>query len=425
MPPQDEMKYRVEFLYSRELEKDPDKFWQLHDKRQYALIDSFISKRKAMEQAVSQIVSPSDTPEQKLQKIYARCQQIRNLSFEHKKTQQEINREKLKESNNVEDVWKRGYGGGDSISWLFLALARAAGFDASPVIVATLDRHFFFDRKLMDADALNTNVVLVKLNDQDIYLDPGFVFAPYGFLPWTEAGVPGLRIDRDNGTWITTSLSPPEASGVERRAQFQLDDSGSLEGDLTVTYKGLTAISRRLDQNEQDDAERKKFLEDEVKDFIPVSGEVELINKPDWNTSAPTLVAEFHVKIPGWASAAGRRTFLPISPFGGGEKHVFEGANRVHPISFSYAFADTDDITFTLPSGWQASDLPNPKTTDLKAVVFHIAADKKEGSVEITRRLDVKAEMFDLKYYSALHAFFQNVRSGDEQQVVLSQVAQP
>ena len=422
MPPQDEMKFRVEFVYSRNLEKDPEKFWRQEAKDRYLDIDSFTNKRKAMEQALSQIVSPSDTPEQELEKIYARCQKIRNLSFEHEKTQQELNREKLKQIKNVEDVWKRGYGSGGSITWLFLALTRAAGFEASPVMIATRDRHFFFDPKLMDAYALNTNVVLIKLNGKNLFLDPGMAFAPFGLLPWHESGVPGLIIDRDGGTWIGTSMSDPEASGLERQAALQLDDSGALEGVATLTFKGLTAISRRLEQNEEDDAERKKSLEDELKSYVPVPSDVELTGTPDWNSSSPNFVAKFHIKISGWASSAGRRILLPISPFSGGEKHVFEGENRVHSISFSYAFSDLDDITITLPSGWDASDFPQPRNTDLKGVVFQIAAEKKNDSLHVSRRLAVNAELFELKYYGLLHTFFQTVRSGDDQQVVLSRL---
>ena len=66
----------------------------------------------------------------KLQKIYARVQQIRNTSFELEKSEQETKREKLKDINNAEDLWKRGYGNGVQLTWLFLGLARAAGFDA-------------------------------------------------------------------------------------------------------------------------------------------------------------------------------------------------------------------------------------------------------------------------------------------------------
>jgi len=41
-----------------------------------------------MEQAVAEIVSASDSPETKLQKIYARVQRVRNTSYEQEKTEQ-------------------------------------------------------------------------------------------------------------------------------------------------------------------------------------------------------------------------------------------------------------------------------------------------------------------------------------------------
>ena len=85
----------------------------------------FINKRGFMGQTVMQIVSPTDPPMVKLQKIYARTQQIRNLSFEESKTEQEQKREKLKSASNVEELWKNQYGGGWGITWLFMALARA------------------------------------------------------------------------------------------------------------------------------------------------------------------------------------------------------------------------------------------------------------------------------------------------------------
>ena len=83
-----------------------------------------------MEQAVSQIVAPGDSQEVKLQKIYTRVQQMRNTSYELQKTEQEEKRDKEKPPENVEEVWKRAYADGTQLTWLYLALARAAGFEA-------------------------------------------------------------------------------------------------------------------------------------------------------------------------------------------------------------------------------------------------------------------------------------------------------
>jgi len=419
MPPQEEMKYRVDFRYADDFEKDPDKFWNAVGKRLYRGIDAFTEKQKAMEQAVSQIVAAGDTPEQKLEKIYARCQKIRNTEFERDKTEQERNREKLKEILSVEDVWKRGYGNGWSITSLFLALARAAGFDASPVEISTRSSSFFHPR-FMNAADLRTNVVLVKLNGKEYYLDPGVAFAPFGLLPWSETGVQGLLVDKDGGKWVTTTMPAFSDSGIERKASLQLDEAGNLEGKVTFTFKGLSALTLRLDENEADDADRKKLLEDAIKDSVPVPAEVELTNTPDWTSSSNALVAEYHLKVPEWASAAGRRTVLAVGLFSGGEKHVFDHAVRVNPIYFSYPYQDSDDVTIQLPPGWQTGSLPKPQDIETKVCQYKSQAQQQNASLHLTRQLAFAFIFLDAKYYGALRGFYQQVRTGDEQQIVLN-----
>src|SRR6202521_1319808 len=55
MPPQDELKSRVDFIYEEGIaEKDQDTFWKKYGKRRNGELESFIGKRKAMEQAVAQ-----------------------------------------------------------------------------------------------------------------------------------------------------------------------------------------------------------------------------------------------------------------------------------------------------------------------------------------------------------------------------------
>ncbi len=83
MPPQGAMRFRVDFVYSEDgFEKEPEKFWKKQGKKMSDGAENFVNKRKAMEQAVAEIISPSDPPDVKLQKIYARVQKIRNTSYE-------------------------------------------------------------------------------------------------------------------------------------------------------------------------------------------------------------------------------------------------------------------------------------------------------------------------------------------------------
>ncbi len=419
MPPADEMKARVDFVYEDSLPfKDVNEYWKRVGKERNGKLESFVGKKKAMEDAVAQIVSPTDAPEVKLRKIYDRVQGIRNTSYEIRKTEQEENRDKEKIPANVEEVWKWGYGNGNQLTWLFLGLARAAGFEAYGCWVSER-RRYFFTPATTQSGKLDSNVVLVKLNGKDLYFDPGAQFTPYGFLTWYETGVQGLRLDKDGGTWIQTTLPPSSDSRIEHQAKLKLSETGDLEGTLTVTYTGLEAMYKRLEALHEDDVARKKLLEDRIKGQIPAALEVELTNQPDWTSSEAPLVASFDLKIPGWASGAGKRVLVPAGVFTEVEKHLFEHADRVHPIYFEYPYQKVDDVTIELPSGWQVSSVPAEQKKDKGVVGYSLKVEGAKDTLHLTRQLKVDFMILDTKYYAALRAFFQGVRSADEQQIVL------
>ena len=419
MPPEDELKSRVDFVYEDlRLDQAEDQYWKRVGQQRNAQLEKFVDKRKAMEQAVAQIVAPNDPPEMKLRKLYDRVQQIRNKSYELQKTEQEAKREKEKVAENVEDVWKQGYGNSVQLTWLYLALVRTAGFDAYGCWVSDR-RRFFFNASTLQSRKLDANVVLVKLNGKDLYFDPGREFTPFGLLEWSETGVTGLRLDKDGGTWIRTTLPESSESRVQRQAKLKLSDAGDLEGKLTVTYTGLEAMYHRLDVRHADDVTRKKFLEDRVKTQVPGTVEVELTNQPDWSGSETPLLAEFDVKIVGWGSNAGKRVMIPAGVFTAGEKHIFEHANRVHPVYFEYPYEKVDEVTIELPSGWQVSSVPKPGDQDKGGIGYSLKVESGKDTLHLTRKVKVNFMILEAKYYPALQSFFDALRTADEEQIVL------
>jgi len=411
MPPENELKSRVDFYYSDETpESDLNKFWKGVGKKLNGTAENYSGKRKEMEAAVAQIVSPGDTPEVKAQKIYARVQQMKNLSYVARKTEEERKRDKDKNLTNAEEMLKRNEGYGYGLTWLYLSLVRAAGIEAYPAMVS--DRsNYFFSPNLMDKSKLDANVVLLKLNGKDVYCDPGAAFTPFGLLPWPETGVKGLKLDKDGGAWIVTSLPESSASKIERKAQLKLTETGDLEGKLTVTYTGLQASRRRVEERNDDEAGRKKFLEEQIKEYIPAASEVELTNKPEWNSSSPAFVTEYDIK--------GKREILSVGLFSAAEKRLFEHAHRVHPIYFEFPYQKVDDITIELPAGIQVSSLPKPMSNDGHVILYTMKAENASNTVHVSRSLNVDFLTLEAKYYPALQNFFQTVKSGDEAQIVL------
>ncbi len=419
MPPQDQMKFRVEFEYSEaSYETEPDKFWKQQDKRLNGKVESFVNKRKAMEEAVAQIVAPGDAPEVKAQKIYARVQKMRNTSYETEKTEQEQKREKAKSDPNAEEIWRQGFGTGPQITWLYLALVKVVGIEAYPVDISTRNEYLFLP-KMMKASQLNSNVVLLKLNGKDVYCDPGTAYVPYGFLPWSETGVMGLKLDKDGGSWVETTMPQSAESTITRKADLKLGEDGTLSGKVEITFSGLEALTRRIEVRNEDDTARKKYLEDQLQEYVPVGIEAELTNKPDWTSSATTLVATYDLKVQGWASAAGHRALLPTGLFSATEKQLFEHANRVFPVYFHFPFEKQDDVTIQLPLGWQVSSLPKPVDQDKKAVAYTLKVENDKGTLHLTRTLKNDLVFVEAKQYPTLRAFYQMVRTGDEEQIVV------
>ncbi len=419
MPPPNELKSRVDFIYEEGIPaKDQASFWKRIGKERNDQLESFIGKRKAMEQAVAEILSPTDSQDVKLKKIYDRVQQIRNKTYELRKTEQEEKRDKEKTVENAEDVWKRGYGNRTQLNWLFLALARAAGFEAYGCWVSDR-KDYFFNAATMQSAKLNVNAVLVKQNGKDLYFAPGAAFTPYGLLTWWETGVQGLRLDKDGGTWITTTLPDASLSRIERVGKLQLSDSGDLEGTLTVTYTGLEAMYHRLAEQHADEVARKKYLEKRVTSQVGAAAEAELINKPDWTSSEAPLVAEFKLKIPNWTSNAGRRVMIPAAIFTAGEKGLFEHADRVHPIYFAYPYEKADDVTIELPPGWAVGSVPPEQNEDGHVIVYDLKVEKNAETLRLTRKLTNNILLLQKQAYPDLRSFFQAVRDHDGLQIVL------
>ncbi len=416
MPPENELKSRVDFVYSYDApEGDNDKYWKQVGKKLYEDLEHFTNKHDAMKDAVDQTVSQRDSQEVKLQKIYARVQKLQNTSYETGAAEAQNDK---RDNNNVEGVWSRGYGSAGELNWLYLALVRAAGFDAHGIWVS--DRgNYFFDHAQREAYKLDANAVVVKLHGKEIYCAPGTKFAPFGLLPWTETGVEGLQLDKDGGNWIKTPVPPDSMSRMERKADLQLSDAGDLKGNLRITFTGFEAIYRRTQASNQNEAKRKKYLEDQVRSYVPAAAEVELTNKPNWSDPSVPLVAEFNLTVPDWASTEGRRVSVPVGFFSGLEKHRFEPAERIHPIYVAFPYQTIDDITLVTPPGWRVNALPTGLSEDGHVITYSMKVENDKSKIHVTRTLDTNFVILEAKYYPALRTFYQQVRAGDKQQIVL------
>jgi hypothetical protein len=150
---------------------------------------------------------------------------------------------------------------------------------------------------------------------------------------------------------------------------------------------------------------------------------VELTSQPNWKSSEPGLAAEFTLKVPGFASAAGRKVLLPASLFSANEKHLFEHADRIHPVYFEYPYKEIDDLTIDLPLGWKAASLPTPVDQDAKAVDYKLSLEDQKGLLHMRREIRSDLVIVPKESCPILRNFYQLVRTQDDQQILLQPVS--
>jgi hypothetical protein len=149
---------------------------------------------------------------------------------------------------------------------------------------------------------------------------------------------------------------------------------------------------------------------------------VQLKNEPEWEKSDMRLSGQFEVDVPGFATLTGSRLLLQPALFQSVRKYPFQESKRVHPIYFRYPFQVKDDLTVNLPVGYEVESLPERREKTFPFGRYEITREAQGRAVRLVRQLVMDRHFIQVQDYSALRVFYDIVRAGDEEQVVLKAV---
>jgi hypothetical protein len=415
MPPVDNYKATVKFTYGMQLMQSA---WGIVAQSWAYHFNEVIGDHKEIGAAAAEAIGSASDPEEKLRRLYARAQQIRNLSYERDRTRNEEKKEQLKAGKTVVDVLKHGYGTRDDVNLLFIALARRAGFSASVVMVAARSDTFFQEDSLTPGH-YDSTAVAVLVNGHDVFLDPGTRFCPYGMVRWTRTSTPGVKLSTYGGTFFQMPPAQADQASLSRTARVELRPDGILKGEVTVRYEGGEALEHRLDALQTDDAGRKKTMEDEIKQWLPDSAVVSMTNSQGWENQDGALIANFQVEIPSYAVEAGKRLLVPANLFIERRKNLFQRPERKYPVYYPYPFSETDTVVLKLPAGVTLETFPDAQSARPAFGQYTNSGKVADQQIINSRSFTVKQFLFQPAAYPGLREFFTKVHAGDEGQVVL------
>lgn len=416
MPPEDEFKTEIYFYYGGRETASPETFWDEWARIESEYKEKFIGNFREVGQRAAQVIGSESDPGKKLRLLYAAAQQIRNLSYERERTEQERKKENLKQNRNAGDVLAHGYGSAADINYLFVALARAAGYDADVLQVSDRSQRFF-NKMVLSLAQLDATIATVKLNGKDVLLDPGTIYCPFGLVRWRYTSAQGMKFSRAGAEFVTTP--DPAVSLRRREAVTSLASDGSLQGDITVEINGEDALEHRLQALHTDEAGRRKQLEEEVQSWLPAGATVRLLQSSGWNAPDGPVTARFNIAIPNFASLAGKRLVTPSLLFASPQKQMFTSEFRHYPIWFSYPFEERDEVRIKLPVGYSVEAAPYHRKAGLSYAGYEVTSTVDQGELTTRRSLRLAEVKFPPEKYAELKEFFNIVQSGDAGQCVL------
>lgn len=415
LPPLGKFAYRVNFYYS--WVKTSDEYWRDTGEVWSKGCDQFAKVSGKIRDAVNGIVGPTDTDQQKVEKIYAALMKIENTSFTRERSEKENKAEHLK-VKTAQDIWAQQRGNGNEIALLFVAMVRAAGLKAYAAIVVDRNENLF-DQNYLNWRQMDDDLAIVSINGHEVFFDPGQRYCEFAKLHWKHTWAGGIR-QTDHGTEVFTTPGPNyKDNTVSRSAQLTLDPDGHVHGVAFESMTGVEALAWRQIALETDEAGASKQFEDELQKSMPVGVQVKLnhfVSLTDFNMPLTAIL-----NISGtMGTRTGKHLFLPAVFFESGNGPLFAATERKNPVDMHYPYQVKDQFTLILPSNFKVENLPKQDSFLLAQNGGYGAKFAASGNTfAYGRLLRVASFLYKTTEYPSLRGFFQKVGSDDQQQVVL------
>jgi hypothetical protein len=418
MPPLNTINQRIEFYYTyAHSAKD---YWESEGRHWAKETERFTNPGREMKDTVEQIVSASDSEEQKARKIYAAVMNLDNTDFSRTKSEAERKAEKLKPIKNAEDVWKQKAGSADEMALLYVALARAAGLKVWPIQVVDRSRAIF-DPNYLNAGQLDDYIAVIDLGGKETFLDPGQKMCPFGLMHWKHYMASGFRL-AEKGAVLSTAPANTYANAVFKRiANVALSPDGTVKGQAAIVMTGPDALYWRQLALRSDPVELKRRFHELLQEELPDGIQAEFDHFSGVDDPNVNFVGFANIS-GSLGTATAKRAFLPAMFFEARGKHPFVAQDkRTTPIDVHFARSEQDDVTYHLPPGFSVESAP--QTADLTwpdHAMLRVVTSAQNGTVQIKRILAHNYTILDPKEYTDLHGFYLKVATADQQQLVLT-----
>ena len=273
---------------------------------------------------------------------------------------------------------------------LFIAMARALGFEAYPVLTTAAR----VDTTLPSLRQFDHAIARVEGPDGPLYVDLTADLVPFGHLPGSLHGSTGLVVPEEGDPWLVTFPDPPATASRHRvRLTGALDTTGAFRGTYHEEGSGLMQYGLRQTFARTLTAQERQNTAQALASGLFQGGRGGEITAFDGRDLEAVPALSMDVEAPGATSRTPTGDHilpLPIASLGNERllRYFEETEERRAPFDVGALSGDVEvvrELEIELPAGWTA-DLPGDASVSSRFGTYESTYEQDGTTLRIRRR---------------------------------------
>jgi hypothetical protein len=253
-----------------------------------------------------------------------------------------------------------------------------------------------------------------------LIFDPTDEMTPFGQLRGALQANYGLLVTPTGGALVELPQLPATLNGTERIAKLQLDNKGTLSGDIREIRRGDPAVYQRsVLQTVSKNTDRIKPIEASLANSLSTFqitkasiGNLEQNNLP--------FVYDYSLVAENYAKSAGDLLLVRPRVIGYDSQNFMETKEaRKYPVEFAGPWRNTDTFEIALPAGYEVDDLPPPVNADYSFASYHSKAEVTGKTLKYTRTFEIKELSVPVSKADELKTFYRVIGNDERNTAVL------
>ena len=379
------------------------KDWREYGKWEYSLINGSETLPDAVCQELHQLTDGLKTDREKIKALYQRLEK----TTRYVAVLLGIGGQKPAPAANV---CKSGFGDCKGLSNYMRAMLKVVGIPSNYVTISTTNRQLLKD--FASVGQMNHVILQVPLQGDTLWLECTNPQLPMGYVHEDIAGHNAIEVSEAGGRLVQLPVYADSTNLMHSKIHIQLDLKGAADVSLLQDFHNWQ-YEHYIPLLKMDEKDRHKTLQRMIR--VPQAE----IGRMDVREDGATITVDAEIKSQRYATTTGQRLFVPVCPIHNGYSTPPALPNRQEDIYLESGYLDKDEITLTIPEGYEIEAMPKDQTVEQSFGTFSFTVKRDGSEVRIQNSLLMKSGTYDKSQYPQFIDFMKKISGIYSQKIVL------